>query len=197
VIQSRAEHVMGQRESAHGPLGSPLVTAEEILPVEACWQGFQRRADVTEPQGRRGAVAQQMEAKMTELIFGRQDPDGHIGKTHRLRAIVWCTQRAVVQRRDTLVQVDGAGATAVRSKSGERERILIGPDVQVDVPVRSQPAFWIESGDGPAFRQQRLDSSAVQQFQALDELVFAKGRLKNVVAINLSEVMRRVAAREV
>jgi len=142
-------------------------------------------------------VPQQMQAKMTQLIFWRQDPDGHIGKTHRLRASVWFIQWAVVQRGYTLVQVDCAGASAVRSESGERERILLGPDVQIDVSIRSQPVFRIESGHGPAFRQQRLDSSAVQQFQALDELMFAKGRLKNVVAMSLSEVKCRAAARKV
>jgi hypothetical protein len=142
-------------------------------------------------------VPQQMQAKMTELILWRQDPYGHIGKTHGLRAIVWFIQWAVVQRGDTLVQVDCAGASAVSSESGERERILLGSDVQVDVSIRSQAAFRIESRHGPAFRQQRRDSSAVQQFQALDELVFAKSRLKNVVAMSLSEVKGRVAARKV
>jgi len=49
VIQLGAQHLMGQPEGAHGPIGSPPVTSEEILPVEACWQGFQRRANVTKP----------------------------------------------------------------------------------------------------------------------------------------------------
>ena len=49
VIQSGAEHVMSQPEGAHGPISSPPVTTEEILPIEARWQGFQRRANITKP----------------------------------------------------------------------------------------------------------------------------------------------------
>jgi hypothetical protein len=37
-----------------------------------------------------------MYAKVTELILWRQDPNAHIGKTHRLRATIEFIQRAVV-----------------------------------------------------------------------------------------------------
>ena len=142
-------------------------------------------------------MAQQMQAEMTKLIFWRQNAYVHIGKTHRLRAIVKSIPWTVVERRYALVQVDCAGASSVGGEGGKGDRILLWSNVQVDVSIWSQPASWIEPGYGPAFRQDWLDPSAVQQFQALDQLMFAKGRLKNFVAISLAEAKCRLADRRV
>src|ERR1700687_1864523 len=134
---------------------------------------------------------------MTELILWRQHAYVYIGKTHRLRAIVKSIPWTGVERRPALVQVGCAGASAVRGEGVEGDMILLGSNIQVNISIRSQPASWIEPGYGPAFRQDWLDPSAVQQFQALDQLMFAKGRLKNFVAISLAEAKCRLADRRV
>ena len=90
------------------------------------------------------------------MIFGSQYPHVDLAQRYQLRTLVDIIQRRAVELGQTLVQIDYDRLGRRSGKCSHRDRILFRPNTQVDVSIRPQPAFGVQSSDCPALDQQRL-----------------------------------------
>jgi hypothetical protein len=86
----------------------------------------------------------------------------------------------------SLVQVDGAHIDGSSTKYLQGDRVLLRAHAQVDVPIRSQPAFGVESSDCPALDQQGLHAGRAKQRDGRDDVLFVARSLECVKTVGLS-----------
>ncbi|MEE8346823.1 MAG: hypothetical protein V3S20_05705 [Dehalococcoidia bacterium] len=101
-------------------------------------------------------MAQHVYAHVSEMIFGSQYPHVDVAQRYELRPLVDVIQRGAVEFRETLVQIDHDRLGRRSGKCSQRDCMLFRWHTQVDVAIRSQPAFGVQPRYCPTLDQQRL-----------------------------------------
>jgi len=184
-LEPRVEQVLREAEGAQCPLGAPPAPREEAIPVEVRRKRFDGRADVAEPERPPGPVTEEVETEQSQMVLGAGDADVQVAESHESRVGVQVVDVAVIQEAASRVQVH-EGLEVPKRCAGLPE--LCGPHADIDVPVRPEPRFRIESGRGPALDQERLDAPRAKVVDDPSDSSHVQCGLNRVQPVGLLEV---------
>jgi len=125
-------------------------------------------------------VPQHVERQYAKVILGREDTHGLAAKIDAPRPRIHLVERAIVEIGAPRMDVDQV-RDEVESLLERRNRAieLRGGNDEVDVARRSQSTLRIVLRDGPAFDQDRLDSTLSKEGKDFSNTGFVEGSEKD------------------